>query len=309
VTATGVLLGALVDTDIDTGRGLMQMQLAGERVPTRVLRGAPAPASGAGGDGLPTIRQIKERGVLRVGYVSFRYPFCFFNDGGELVGFDVQLVNQLASDLGVGLVFVPIEWGEGHKLLAHGAIDLIGSVPYLPRILELVEYSDPVLTGTASFVVRDHRRHDFATLEALQRQRELKIGVLADPELVEQQLRGWLPGVELEVLELESPDDFFDSTGPGVDALLTTAEIGTAYTLLHPDYAVVIPTPTLWRVPMGFATAKGNFELAEYLDGWVATHQKKGTFQRAYDYWILGEGAKKTEPRWSIARNVLHWVD
>jgi hypothetical protein len=60
---------------------------------------------------------------------------------------------------------------------------------------------------------------------------------------------------------------------------------------------------------MGFATAKGNFELSEYLDGWVATHQHKGTFKRAYDHWILGEGAKTREPRWSVVRNILHWVE
>ena len=258
---------------------------------------------------MPTIKEIKDRGILRVGYRALRYPFSFFNDAGELVGFDVQIANQLASDLGVRLEFVPHDWRRAAEQLDSGAIDLVPNVPYLENLLELVEYSEPVLTGTAAFVVRDHRRHEFATLEALQSQRKLTIGVTANPRLVENQLRGWLPGVALELVGLESPDDFFLSKAPGVDALIATAEIGTAFTLLHPEYAVVIPKPTLWRLPMGFATAKGNFELAEYLDGWVSTHQEKGTFQRAYDYWILGQGAKATEPRWSVVRNVLHWVD
>jgi hypothetical protein len=27
-----------------------------------------------------------------------------------------------------------------------------------------------------------------------------------------------------------------------------------------------------------------------------------------YDYWILGKNAVPTPPRWSVIRNVLHWV-
>ena len=28
-----------------------------------------------------------------------------------------------------------------------------------------------------------------------------------------------------------------------------------------------------------------------------------------YDYWILGIGAEPVQPRWSVIRNVLHWID
>ena len=61
-------------------------------------------------------------------------------------------------------------------------------------------------------------------------------------------------------------------------------------------------------IPIG-AAARGNFVLSEYLDGWVAAHKEKGTFQRIYDHWILGEGANRTGPRWSVIRNMLHWVE
>jgi hypothetical protein len=31
--------------------------------------------------------------------------------------------------------------------------------------------------------------------------------------------------------------------------------------------------------------------------------------QHLYDFWILGRGAASTEPRWSVIRDVLGWVD
>ena len=74
------------------------------------------------------------------------------------------------------------------------------------------------------------------------------------------------------------------------------------------EYTVVIPKHRIWRVPAGFAVAKGNLEFVSFLDDWVVTHQASGFFQRVYDYWILGQGAEQKGPRWSIVRNVLKWV-
>ena len=31
------------------------------------------------------------------------------------------------------------------------------------------------------------------------------------------------------------------------------------------------------------------------------------SYNRAYDYWILGVGAEEEKPRWSVVRNVLGW--
>ena len=309
VGVTGLFLDAFIDTSFRKGQGLLQMQAMHESAATTVHRSAPGYPSGYTHNEPATVRQIKERGVLRVGYVPFRYPFSFFNEKDELVGFDIEIANSLAADLGVALEFIPVTFNDFSERLSAGSIDLMSNVAYLPALLDQVEYSDQVLTVTAGFIVKDHRRHDFATVAALQKQRRLRIAVAANPELVEKQLRAWLPSLELNLVEIDSPDRFFETDDDSLDALLTTAEVGTAFTLLYPDYAVVVPKPVLWRLPQGFAAARGNFVLSEYLDRWVAAHKEKGTFQRIYDHWILGEGANPKRPRWSVIRNVLHWVE
>ena len=47
------------------------------------------------------VDSIKKRGVLRVGVLADRLPFVFLNREGELVGFDVEMAQILARDLGV----------------------------------------------------------------------------------------------------------------------------------------------------------------------------------------------------------------
>ena len=310
VTGTGLLLGTVIDTRHDKGQQLMQMHLMGQPVQTTVFRTEPNGGSPMYEEqALPTVRTIKERGVLRVGYLPFRYPLSFFNNAGELVGFDIEVVNQLAADLGVELEFIPVTVNMLTDKLNSGAIDLMANAPYLTSGLDLVEISDPILTATMAFIVKDHRRHDFESMDSLRKLRDFRIGVIASVDYLKTELTTWLPGVKFEVVELSSLDEFFAEDDQEIDAAVILAEVGMGFTLLYPEYTVVIPKPDLWRLPMGFVTAQGNLALAEYLDSWIAVHQARGSFQRAYNYWILGEGAITKQPRWSVIRNVLHWVE
>jgi len=46
-----------------------------------------------------------------------------------------------------------------------------------------------------------------------------------------------------ELIELQSQRDFFEQESDEPDALLTSAEAGAAWTLLYPDYEVIVPQP------------------------------------------------------------------
>ena len=48
-------------------------------------------------------------------------------------------------------------------------------------------------------------------------------------------------------------------------------------------------------------------DFAALLGRWISAKQSTGDIQIAYDYWILGKGAEKKEPRWSIMKDVLGW--
>jgi hypothetical protein len=42
---------------------------------------------------------------------------------------------------------------------------------------------------------------------------------------------------------------------------------------------------------------------------WVELEHRDGTIDALYGHWILGKQAGKPQSRWSIMRNLLHWVD
>ena len=55
--------------------------------------------------------------------------------------------------------------------------------------------------------------------------------------------------------------------------------------------------------------AREDREIIDFINGWIDLKRKDETIDKLYDHWILGRGAEKKEPRWSIIRNVLHWVE
>ena len=72
------------------------------------------------------------------------------------------------------------------------------------------------------------------------------------------------------------------------------------------------PHPSgLWRRELrrDGGVARGNQSLAQTLDAWIIEEKAKGTVDALYRYWMLGDAAKSAKPpRWSVIRNVLHWV-
>jgi ABC-type amino acid transport substrate-binding protein len=93
-----------------------------------------------------------------------------------------------------------------------------------------------------------------------------------------------------------------------LDAMVSTAEEAAAWSLLYPAYSVVVPEGVL-MVPVAFLLPKGEEELADFLKIWTEIKKNDKTIAHLYDYWVLGKQTKHKAPRWSVIRDVLHWVE
>lgn len=120
-------------------------------------------------------------------------------------------------------------------------------------------------------------------------------------------LKEHLPHAEL--VPFDSPRNLFRETAEPVDAILLTAERGSAWSLLHPELSVAVPQPNPPRLPLAYAIAARDESLKELVDIWLEVKTRDGTLREVYDYWILGRESERRAPRWSVLRNVLHWVE
>jgi hypothetical protein len=72
---------------------------------------------------------------------------------------------------------------------------------------------------------------------------------------------------------------------------------------------VVVPRPNVVTGPIVFATPRNAPDLHDYVSTWVALKRQDGVAGHLCDFWILGRGAESTEPRWSVVRDALGWID
>ncbi len=116
----------------------------------------PPPATGPRDE----IRQIRERGVLRVGYNSNNVPFAFFNGKGELVGYDVEMAYDLARTLNVSRIeFVPITGTTLAESLDSGYCDIVMSAVVVNADrLDVMKFTDPTVTVHLAFVGTERRK-------------------------------------------------------------------------------------------------------------------------------------------------------
>ena len=85
-----------------------------------------AASSGASGSGVfRTLDEIKASGKIVIGVFSDKHPFGYVDEGGEYAGYDIELANRLAKDLGVEVEFVSTEAANRVEYLETGKVDVI----------------------------------------------------------------------------------------------------------------------------------------------------------------------------------------
>jgi ABC-type amino acid transport substrate-binding protein len=306
----GAVIGArayfslAVQDAYDKDKMIAQMQPLLATGPARLGKSAPPPlpmnSSQSG------LKRIRARGVIRVGYLEDNRPASFFNGKGELVGLDVEMAHILARSLGVRLEFVAADRSKMFQQLSDGYFDIVMSgMVVTPERAEAASLSTPYMEATLALVVQDYRRSEFSSREARQKLQAPKLAILDVPYFISF-VREHLPKAQLVIVN--SAEEFFQPKGKTFDGFVYSAEAGSAWSLLYPEYTVVVTQPPI-ALPVSYAMARGDRELVDYVNALVELKKGDGTFKKLYNYWVLGQFAADKQPRWSVIRNVLHWVD
>lgn len=257
--------------------------------------------------GQSRLDRIKKRKKIRIGFYEDAMPFSYYNLKGDLVGLDVDMSHTLASSLGVSIEFVSI--GD-HKvsrdmLLSKDYVDLIMSGTVLTsRYAENHTITNGYLDVNLALVAK-------SKIDILSNHDEL-YNSMVNVYIPEENDLGDLFKKEFPqsvITKKDSIYNFFNGDYPEIDALLTTAESGAAWTLLYPEFQVVNPFKEPVTLPLVYTLGGTDPEFETFLNHWIELNSKSKSTERLYEYWILGKDVVKQKPRWSIVHDVLHWID
>ena len=249
------------------------------------------------------LEQIYSRQAVRVGLLDDAIPYAFTNDRGQVVGFDVEMAQQLATDLGVGIEFVRFSQNEATAEVQRRTVDILMSgARVTPERAAAFTLSDSYLDETLAFVMPDHVRAQFQSWESVRALGPIVLGV-QDLPYYTAEIRRRLPEAQLQLVTHEQ---LLAGTAT-VDAYVLPAERGSVLTMLYPRLAVVIPAGPQVKMPLAYALAGADPAWTRYVNTWVALKRRDGLIDRLYDHWILGRTVAVRAPRWSIGRDVLQW--
>ena len=107
--------------------------------------GSAASAEASGGV-FRTLDEIKADGTIKIGVFSDKHPFGYVDEGGEYAGYDIELANRLAQDLGVNVEFVSTEAANRVEYLETGKVDLIlANFTVTEERAQKVDFADPYM--------------------------------------------------------------------------------------------------------------------------------------------------------------------
>ncbi len=96
---------------------------------------------GSGMEGTDSSGISIEKNLLIIG-TDTTYPPFEYVENGAIVGFDLDLIKEVAARMDKQIEIVPIEWDPDFKALREGKVDLIiSAVPYNIEKENLVDYS------------------------------------------------------------------------------------------------------------------------------------------------------------------------
>ncbi len=243
----------------------------------------------------PRLPVIEQRGTLRVGFPDSALPFAFRNKQGDMVGFDIDLLRELASKLDVSMELVKLEKSRAGSALNEGRIDVYAGALILTteRAREWT-FSQPYLYEHIGLIVPDYRRSTFSTLKKIRAEGQLRLGVLnvLDKTLYRPIVREYFG--DAEIVPLDSPRDYL-SGKVKLDAMLYTAESASAWTLIYPNFSVVIPQGLDYRVALSLVLPDSQPELREFINLWLDVEKTHGLINKLETYWIYGQTEQKED--------------
>ena len=103
-----------------------------------------------------TLDQIKESGTIVIGVFSDKNPFGYVDENGEYAGYDIELAERLAKDLGVEVEYVSTEAASRVEYLETGKVDVVlANFTVTPERAEAVDFAEPYMNVSLGVVSHD----------------------------------------------------------------------------------------------------------------------------------------------------------
>ena len=241
---------------------------------------------GGNGDNGETAAPVEvttiDEGVLKVGS-CLDYPPFESVEGGDEVGFDVDLSEEIASRLGLTVEWVRADFDTIFTAVAGGQFDMVAAASTITeKRQQAVDFSDPYYNSRQALIVPTDSAiastDDIAEGDRVGVQRGTTGKDYAEETLEPQ-------GAEI-VSYPGGPDALRDLEAGNLAGVVIDEPAGAEIIKDLPSLQIVQPIDT--DEEYGFAFSKDNPELTEAVNGALAEIIEDGTYQTIFEQYFPG---------------------
>ncbi|MFA1822609.1 transporter substrate-binding domain-containing protein [Virgibacillus oceani] len=238
--------------------------------------------SDAASENQDSFEEIKDSGVLRVGFEGTYRPFNFLDENEEYTGFDVDIANELTERLGVEAEFVSTSWDSLIGGLNSDRFDvIIAQMTITEERMESVDFTDPyVMTGSVLITRED--TDDISQLEDISGRR---VGTAAGSTF--EDVANSVDGADLTLYE--SINEYLQDLLNGRLDVIINDQLLISYNIQEEDLPIKIASDILNEDEIAMAVDKGKEELVEKLNEELANIMEDGTYEEIYRKWFDSE--------------------
>jgi ABC-type amino acid transport substrate-binding protein len=228
--------------------------------------------------------QTLTKGSLSIGTYFVNPPFEYVSKDGR-VGFEVDLMDELARRLGLQPVFVNTQWEVILQQLQDGLYDcIVGGITITPARQRILAWSVPYMTTTLSLVVDAARKPQIRSLADM---KEASVGVQAATTdydaAIAMQKRGEIGSVKVYPFD-RIGDAMADLAAGRIMAVMKVYPVAAWFVRETPGLRIVGQVPGDPQ-PLGIGFRKNDRALSAAIDGALAAMKRDGTYARLAHGW------------------------
>lgn len=231
------------------------------------------------------LNEILSQGVLKVGTTGDWNPMSVRDPAtNSYVGYDIDIMTQLATDLGVELEMVPTDWKTLVNGVVAGNYHMTGSASISPARLKAAGYSHSYIAVEMFPFTTEDKLANFDGWDSIN-----KPGVKVATTLgtsFEKMVKEWFP--QAEIIVVEAPARGYQEVLSGrADVFVTSNIEGSELLQKFPNVRQVEVSTPRAPTPIAMLLPQTDQVWINYINSWIELKKTQGFFEEVALKWGL----------------------
>ncbi len=231
------------------------------------------------------LKEILNDGVLKVGTTGDWNPMTMKDPAtNSYTGYDIDVMTELAKDLGVEVEFVPTDWKTLVSGVTSGKYHMTGSASISPARAKAAGYSNSyfsLATVPLTLAKNADKFKDWADLDKADVTVAATLGTTQ-----EKQVKAFFPNAEHKIVEAPARD-FQEVLAGRADAHITSNVEAYKLVAKYPQMMIVPVAQPKARTPIAMLLPQDDQTWINYVNTWIKLKQERGFFDGLGKKWQL----------------------